>query len=86
MVQELKRNMNWSGPASNAQTSRGKLDLKISIAMMIEPGPKTYNIARNANDSEQWKDAIGNEMVSIASHRVFTFVQKVRNGTSIIES
>jgi hypothetical protein len=43
--------MNWSGPASNSQTrGGGKSDSKISIAMMIEPGPKTYKIALNADD------------------------------------
>jgi hypothetical protein len=58
----------------------------MSIAMMIEPGPKTYQIALNADDSEQWKEAIGKEMASMENHGVFTFVQKVPNGASMIES
>jgi len=41
---------------------------------MIDPGPKTYKIALNANDSEEWKDAIRKEMASMESHGVFTFV------------
>jgi len=41
---------------------------------MIEPGPKTYKIALNVNDSEEWKEAIGKEMALMESHGVFTFV------------
>jgi hypothetical protein len=54
--------------------------------MIVEPGPKTNKIGHNADDSEQWKEAIGNEMASMESYGVLTFVQKVPSGTSMIES
>jgi hypothetical protein len=75
MIQKLKSNMNWSGLASKSQTrGGGKSDSKISIAMMVQPGPKTNKIALNADDSEQWKEAISKEMASMESYGVFTFV------------
>jgi hypothetical protein len=45
--------------------------------MMIEPGPKNYRAALDADDSDRWKEAIDKEMNSMASHGVFTYVQKV---------
>jgi hypothetical protein len=58
----------------------------ISIAMIIEHGRKMYLAALNAEDAEQWKKAIRNKVALIESHEVFTFVEKVPNGPSMIES
>jgi hypothetical protein len=52
----------------------------ISIAMMIEQGPKTYRSALDAEDAEQWKEAICKEIASMESHEVFTFIDKVQKG------
>jgi len=54
--------------------------------MMIEQGPKTCCAALDEEDSEQWKQAIAKEMVSMESHEVFNFVEKVLEGASMIES
>jgi len=51
---------------------------------MIEQGPKTYRAALDAENAEQWKEAIGKEMASMESHEVFTFVEKVPEGASMI--
>jgi len=56
----------------------------VSIAMMIEQGPKTYGAALDAEDAEQWKEAIVKEMASMESHEVFTFIEKVPEGASMI--
>jgi hypothetical protein len=40
----------------------------------------------NAQDTEQWKEAIGKELASMESHEVFTFVEKVPDGASMIKS
>jgi hypothetical protein len=78
------------GPASRTRSGgRGpssSSSAKVSIAMMIEPGPKNYRAALNADDSDQWKEAIDKEMNSMASHGVFTYVEKVPEGASLIES
>jgi len=58
----------------------------VSIAMMIEQGPKTYRAALDAEDAEQWKEAIGKEIASKESHQVLTFVDKVPEGVSMIGS
>jgi hypothetical protein len=54
--------------------------------MMIEQGPKTYRAALDAEDAEQWKEAIGKEVASMESHEVFTFIEKVPEGASMIGS
>jgi hypothetical protein len=54
--------------------------------MMIEQGPETYCTALNAEDAEQWKEAIGMKVASMESHKVFTFVEKIPEGASMIES
>jgi len=64
----------------------GRTAANVSIAMMIEQGPKTYRAALDAEDAEQWKEAIGKEMASMESHEVFTFVEKVPEGASMIGS
>jgi len=51
---------------------------------MIEQGPKTDRAALDAEDAEQWKEAIGNEMATMQRHEVVTFVEKVPEGASII--
>jgi hypothetical protein len=56
------------------------------IAMMIEQGPKTYRAALDAEDAGQWKEAIGKEVASMESHEVFTCVEKVPEGASMIGS
>jgi len=53
---------------------------------MIEQGRETYHAALDAKDAEQWKEAIGKEMASMESHEVFTFVEKVPEGPSMIGS
>ena len=53
---------------------------------MIEQGPKTYRAALDAEDAEQWKEAISKEVASMESHEVFTFVEKVPEGASKIGS
>jgi hypothetical protein len=55
----------------------GRTAANVSIAMMIEQGPKTYRAALDAEDAEEWKEAIGKKVASIESHEVFTFVEKV---------
>jgi hypothetical protein len=54
--------------------------------MMIEQGPKTYHAALDAEDAEQWKEAVSKEMASMERHEVFTFVEKVPEGASMIGS
>ena len=56
------------------------------MAMMIEPGPKTYRAALNSEDAEQWKEAIGKDVSSMESHGVFTFVERPPEDASMIES
>jgi len=58
----------------------------VSRAMMIERGPKTYRAALDAEDAAQWKEAIGKEVASMESHEVFTFVEEVPEGASMIGS
>jgi hypothetical protein len=62
----------------------GRTAANVSIAMMIEQGPKTYCAALDAEDAEQWKEAIGKEMASMECLEVFTFVDKVPEGASMI--
>jgi len=64
----------------------GRTAANVSIAMMIERGAKTYHAALDAEDAEQWTGAIGKEMASMESHEVFTFVEKVPEGATIIGS
>jgi hypothetical protein len=54
--------------------------------MMIEQGPKTYCAALDAEDAERWKEAISKEVASMESHEVFTVVEKVPEGASMIGS
>jgi len=58
----------------------------VSIAMMIEQGPETYRAALDADDAEQWKEAIGTEVASMESDKVFTFIEQVPEGASMIGS
>jgi hypothetical protein len=58
----------------------------VSIAMMIEQGPMTYDAALHAEDAEQWKEVIGKEMALMESHEVFTLIEKVPESASIIGS
>jgi hypothetical protein len=51
----------------------------------VQP-PKTYRAALDAEDAEQWKEAIGKEVGSMESHEVFTFVEKVPEGDSMFGS
>jgi hypothetical protein len=50
--------------------------------MRIEQGPKPDHPALNAEDTEQWKEAIGKEMALMESHEVFTLVEKVPEGAN----
>ena len=86
MVRELQSNLNNSNLASTSRTRKGASTANISIAMMIEPGPKTYQAAMEAKDSNQWKEAIGKEVASMEDHEVFTFVEKIPQGASMIQS
>jgi len=54
--------------------------------MLIEQGPKTYHAGLYAEEAEQWKEAIGKEVASMESHEVFTFIEKVPDGASMIGS
>jgi len=67
-------------------TRSARTAANISTAWMIEQQPKTYRPALNAEDAEQWKQAIGKEVASMESHKVVTFVDNVPEGASIIES
>jgi len=58
----------------------------VSIAMMMEQGPKTCRAALDAEDAEQLKEAISKEVASMKSHDVFTFIEKGAEGASIIGS
>jgi len=40
----------------------GRTAANVSIAMVIEQGPKTYRAALDAEDAEQWKGAIATEV------------------------
>jgi hypothetical protein len=64
----------------------GRTAANISRAMVSEQGRKTYHAALDAEDAEQYKEAISKEMVSKESHEVFTFVDKVPEGASVIGS
>jgi len=64
----------------------GRTAANISIAMMIDQGPKTDYAALDAEDAEQWKEAIGKEVASMESDEVFTFVEKVPERASMIGS
>jgi len=64
----------------------GSTAANVHIAMMIEQGPKTYRAAVDAEDAEQWKEAISKEVASMESHEVFTFVEMVPEGASMIGS
>jgi len=64
----------------------GRTAANISIAMMIEQGPKTYRAALDEEDAKQWKAAIVKEMASMESHEDFTFVDKVPEGSTMIGS
>jgi len=44
--------------------------------MMIEQGPKIYRAALDAEDAEQWKEAISKEMASMESHEVSPSLRK----------
>jgi len=54
--------------------------------MVIEQGPKTYRAAFDAEDGEQWKEALGREVASMESHEAFTIIEKVPEGASMIGS
>jgi len=62
----------------------GRTAANVSIAMMIEQGPETNHAALDAKDAEQWKEAISKEVASMESHKVFTLVEKVPEGASMI--
>jgi hypothetical protein len=64
----------------------GRTAASVSIAMMIETGPMTYRAVLDADDAQQWKEAISKEVGSMESHNVFTFVEKVPEGASMIGS
>jgi len=64
----------------------GRTATNVSIAMMIQQSPMTYRAALDAEDAEQWKEAIGKEMASMESHEVFIFVEKFPEGASMIGS
>jgi len=53
---------------------------------MIEQGPKTYHAALDAEEAEQWKEAITKEEASMESHEVFTIVENVPAHASKIGS
>jgi hypothetical protein len=53
---------------------------------MIEQIPKRYRAAVDAENAEQWTEAYGQEMASMESHEIFTFVEKVPEGASMIGS
>jgi len=53
---------------------------------MIEQGPETYRAALDAEDAEQWKEAISKAVASMESHEVFTFVEKVPEGSTMVGS
>ena len=73
-------------PETPRPRRRRRTGANLSIAMMIEQGPKIYRAALDAVDAEQWKEAIGKEVASMESHEVFTFVEKVPEGASMIGS
>jgi len=53
---------------------------------MIEQGPKTYHAALVAEYAEQWKEAISKDVASRETHQVFTFVEQVPEGATMIGS
>jgi len=64
----------------------GRTAANVSISMMIEQRPKTYLAPLEVEEPEQLKEAIGKEVASIESHEVFTLVEKVPEGDSMLES
>jgi len=84
MLKELQSDVKLIVLASSSRTRSGRST--ISMAMMIEPGPKTYRTALNSEDANQWKEAIGKEVSSMESHGVFTFVERPPEDASMIES
>ena len=84
MLKDLQSDQKSTALASSSRTRSGRSS--ISMAMMIEPGPRTYRGALNSEDAEQWKEAIGKEVSSMESHGVFTFVERPPEDASMIES
>jgi len=54
--------------------------------MIINQSPETYHAALDAEDAEQWNEAIGKEVALMESHEVFPWVEKFPKGASMIES
>jgi len=84
MLKELESDLKMTAPATSSRTLSGRST--IIMAMMIEPGPKTYCAALNSENADQWKEAIGKEVSSMESHGVFTFVERPPGDVSMIES
>jgi hypothetical protein len=84
ILNELQSNLKSTALASSSRTWSGRST--ISMAMMIEPGPKTCRAGLNSEDAKQWKEAIGKEVSSMESHGVFTFVERPPEDASMIES
>jgi len=64
----------------------GRTAGNVSIAMMIKQGLKTFHAVLEAVDAVQRKEAVRKEVASMESHEVFTFVEKIPDGTSMIGS
>jgi len=83
MLTELESDVKSTAPASSSRTPSGRST--ISMVKMIEPGPKTYRAALHSEDADQWKEAIANEVSSMESYGVFTFVERPPGDGSMIE-
>jgi len=58
----------------------------LTLAMMTQYGPKTYCTEVNAEDTEQWNEAIGMKVASMECHEIFTLVEKIPGGATMIDS
>jgi len=84
ILNELQSDLKSTALASSSRTQSASST--ISIAMMMEPGQKTYRAALNSEDADQRKEVIGKEVSSMESHGVFTFVERPPGDASMIES
>ena len=84
VLKAFQGNLKSTAPDSSSETRSGRST--ISMAMMIEPGPKTYRAALDSENDEQWKGVIGKEVSSMESHGVFPFVERPVVDASMIGS
>jgi hypothetical protein len=84
LLKDLQSHVKLTAPATSSRIRSGMSTM--TVAMMIEPGPKTQRAALNSEDADQCKEAIGKEVSTMGSQGLFTFVERRPGDTSMIES